>query len=141
MSRGEFSFDPGVDICEVTEAKGLEFDYVVLPDIDADSYPLDDDSRRVFHVAVTRAMHQLWVGNVGTTSPLVAPGRTPGARLAGRRAIPRFAPLRAGRAESWFAFIFRSSAWGVGSRSICCRMSSATVPRATAGTRRRCGGL
>ena len=73
VHRGDFSFEPGVDICEVAEAKGLEFDYVVLPDVDAVSYPVDDDSRRVLHVGVTRAMHQLWLGNVGTTSALLLP--------------------------------------------------------------------
>ena len=73
VNRGDFSFEPGVDICEVAEAKGLEFDYVVLPDVDAVSYPVDDDSRRVLHVAITRAIHQLWLGNVGTTSALIRP--------------------------------------------------------------------
>ncbi len=68
---GGFSFDPGIDICEVAEAKGLEFDYVVLPDADAASYPDDFDSRRTLHVAITRAMHQLWLTHVGTPTPLV----------------------------------------------------------------------
>src|SRR5581483_781314 len=49
---GDFSFEPGIDVCEVAEAKGLEFDYVVLPDVDAITYPADDDSRRVLHVAI-----------------------------------------------------------------------------------------
>ncbi len=79
VNRGDFSFEPGVDVCEVAEAKGLEFDYVVLPDVDAVSYPVDDDSRRVMHVAVTRAIHQLWLGNVGTTSALLRPWLESGA--------------------------------------------------------------
>ncbi|HUB09244.1 MAG TPA: ATP-binding domain-containing protein [Myxococcales bacterium] len=65
---GDFSFDPGVDVCEVAEAKGLEFDYVIVPDADAGSYPGDDDSRRTLHVAATRAMHQLWFCSAGTPS-------------------------------------------------------------------------
>ncbi len=87
VNRGDFSFDPGVDICEVAEAKGLEFDYVVLPDVDAASYPPEDESRRVLHVAVTRAMHQLWIGNVGTPSPLLLPSPE-ASKLAGQESDP-----------------------------------------------------
>jgi DNA helicase IV len=72
VTHGDFSFEPGLDICEVSEAKGLEFDYVLVPDADATTYPGDDDSRRALHVAVTRAMHQLWLTHVGTPSPLIA---------------------------------------------------------------------
>jgi len=75
VRRGEFSFGPGVDVCEVAEAKGLEFDYVIVPDADTSSYPPSDESRRLLHVAVTRAMHQLWICSVGTPSPLL--GRKP----------------------------------------------------------------
>jgi superfamily I DNA/RNA helicase len=75
VRRGEFSFGPGVDVCEVAEAKGLEFDYVIVPDADSTSYPPTDESRRLLHVAVTRAMHQLWICSVGTPSPLL--GRKP----------------------------------------------------------------
>ena len=68
---GDFSFDPGVDVCEIIEAKGLEFDYVLVPDADAARYPDDDESRRLLHVAATRAMHQLWFCSVGTPSRLL----------------------------------------------------------------------
>lgn len=73
VERGEFSFDPGVDVAEVASAKGLEFDYVVVPDASADQYPADDDARRTLHVAVTRASHQLLLLSVDTPSPLLAP--------------------------------------------------------------------
>jgi DNA helicase IV len=68
---GEFSFRPGVDVTEVGQVKGLEFDYVVVPDASAAAYPDTEESRRRLHVAVTRASHQLWVTAVGTPSPLV----------------------------------------------------------------------
>lgn len=71
VREGDFSFEPGIDVCEVAEAKGLEFDYVLLPDGDTVSYPEDDDSRRALHVAVTRAIHQLWIAHVGTPSALL----------------------------------------------------------------------
>jgi DNA helicase IV len=51
--------------------KGLEFDYVIVPDASAATYPTDDESRRRLHVAVTRASHQLWIATVGSPSPLV----------------------------------------------------------------------
>lgn len=70
---GEFSFSPGVDICLVTDAKGLEFDYVIIPDGDAVTYPVTNESRRLLYVAITRATHQLWVCSVGTPSLLLAP--------------------------------------------------------------------
>lgn len=69
---GEFSFQPGIDVTDVGSVKGLEFDYVVVPDASAAAYPLDDDSRRALHVALTRASHQLWVVAVGAPSPLLA---------------------------------------------------------------------
>jgi DNA helicase-2/ATP-dependent DNA helicase PcrA len=64
-----------LDVCEVVEAKGLEFDYVAVPDADAASYPAEDDSRRALHVAATRAMHQLWFCTAGTPSPVLPWGR------------------------------------------------------------------
>jgi hypothetical protein len=68
---GAFSFRPGADLTDVESVKGLEFDYVIVPDASASTYPADDESRRRLHVAVTRASHQLWIATVGTPSPLV----------------------------------------------------------------------
>lgn len=70
--EGEFSFEPGIDVTDVDNAKGLEFDYVVVPDATASHYPDNDDARRRLHVAVTRTSHQLWVVAGGTPSPLIA---------------------------------------------------------------------
>ncbi len=72
---GEFRFEPGIDVCEIAEAKGLEFDYVVVPDADAASFPETDESRRLLHVAATRAMHQLWLLVAATPSPVLPWGR------------------------------------------------------------------
>jgi DNA helicase II / ATP-dependent DNA helicase PcrA len=69
---GDFSFRPGADITDVESVKGLEFDYVIVPDASATTYPATDESRRRLHVAVTRASHQLWIATVGTPSPLVS---------------------------------------------------------------------
>ncbi len=69
---GRFTFRPGVDVTDVASVKGLEFDYVVVPDASLRAYPDGDEARRRLHVAVTRAAHQLWIAAPGTPSPLLA---------------------------------------------------------------------
>jgi DNA helicase IV len=69
--RGEFSFEPGLDVTVVDDAKGLEFDYVIVPDVTAEAYPQTDEARRRLHVAATRASHQLWLAAGGAPSPLL----------------------------------------------------------------------
>jgi DNA helicase-2/ATP-dependent DNA helicase PcrA len=71
----EFTFRSGVDVTDVRQVKGLEFDYVVMLDTNASSYGSDDESRHLFHIGVTRAAHQLWLLVTGTPSPLVPPER------------------------------------------------------------------
>ena len=70
--HGDFTFEPGIDVTEVDNAKGLEFDYVIVPDATAAAYPDTQEARRRIHVAVTRASHQLWIVAGGASSPLVA---------------------------------------------------------------------
>ena len=67
-----FGFRPGIEITDVRHVKGLEFDYVVMLDVNAGSYGVDDESRHLFHIGVTRAAHQLWLVATATPSPLVA---------------------------------------------------------------------
>ncbi len=67
----DFPFKPGVDVTDVRQVKGLEFDYVVLLEAAAASYPEDDESRHLLHIAATRAAHQLWVTTTGEPSTLV----------------------------------------------------------------------
>ena len=69
---GDFSFRPGVDLTDVESVKGLEFDYVIVPDASATTYPVTEESRRRLHVAITRAAHQLWIAAIGTPTPLIA---------------------------------------------------------------------
>jgi DNA helicase-2/ATP-dependent DNA helicase PcrA len=67
----DFSFSAGVDVTDVRQSKGLEFDIVILLEVNDASYPKSDDARRLLHVAMTRAAHQLWITYVGTPSPLL----------------------------------------------------------------------
>ena len=71
VSDQEFTFTAGIEVTEVAQVKGLEFDYVILLAADAKSYPDTPASRRLLHVGATRAIHQLWVTAVGEPSPLV----------------------------------------------------------------------
>jgi DNA helicase-2/ATP-dependent DNA helicase PcrA len=68
----DFLFQPGVDVTEVSQVKGLEFDYVILVDLNASSYPDTTEARHLLHIGATRATHQLWLVTTGEASPLVS---------------------------------------------------------------------
>ena len=72
VARQDFSWDPGIDVTDVRQTKGLEFDEVVLLETTAASYPATPQARRVLYVGATRAAHQLWCVASDTPSPLVA---------------------------------------------------------------------
>ena len=70
----DFTFRPGIEVTDVRQVKGLEFDYVIMLDANASSYGPDDESRHLFHIGVTRAAHQLWLIVTGSPSPLLPRG-------------------------------------------------------------------
>ncbi len=61
----DFLFQPGVDVTEVSQVKGLEFDYVILVDVNASSYSDATEARHLLHIGATRATHQLWLITTG----------------------------------------------------------------------------
>ena len=67
----DFSFTPGIDVTDVRQTKGLEFDVVILLEVNDESYPVNDLSRRLLHVGMTRAAHQLWITMTGRPSALL----------------------------------------------------------------------
>jgi DNA helicase-2/ATP-dependent DNA helicase PcrA len=67
----DFPFKPGVDVTDVTQVKGLEFDYVIVVDVNADTFPERIAARHLLHIAVTRAAHQLWLITTGEPSLLL----------------------------------------------------------------------
>ena len=71
VAQQDFTFAPGIEVTEIEQAKGLEFDYVVLADVSAESFPDAPRARRLLHVGATRAVHQLWVTTTGRPSPLL----------------------------------------------------------------------
>ncbi|PRQ01296.1 ATP-binding domain-containing protein [Enhygromyxa salina] len=68
---GDFRFGPGISVTCVDEIKGLEFDYVVLPDVSASNYPDTPEARRALYVAATRASARLWLLHHGRGSRLL----------------------------------------------------------------------
>jgi DNA helicase-2/ATP-dependent DNA helicase PcrA len=77
VAEQDFSFAPGVEVTDVRQVKGLEFDYVVLVDVNQDSYPETEEARHLLHVGITRAAHQLWLISTGRPSSLL-PARLTG---------------------------------------------------------------
>lgn len=71
---GDFRFGPGISVTCVDEVKGLEFDYVIVPDANAANYPDGGEGRRGLYVAVTRASARLWLLWSGRVSPLLGLG-------------------------------------------------------------------
>ncbi len=67
----DFSFAPGVEVTEVRQVKGLEFDYVILVEVNSESYPNTEESRHLLHVGATRAAHQLWLVSTGRPAPIL----------------------------------------------------------------------
>ncbi len=67
----DFPFKPGVDVTDVRQVKGLEFDYVIVVEANSATFPVNDETRHLFHIAATRAAHQLWLSCTGEPSHLI----------------------------------------------------------------------
>lgn len=63
----------GVVIIDLTLAKGLEFDRVIIPDAQADEFPAGDDlMRRRLYTAISRATQHVTIVAQGELTPLLA---------------------------------------------------------------------
>ena len=67
----EFTFAPGIDVVDVAQIKGLEYDYIVLVEVNENTYPETHEARHLLHIASTRAVYQLWATSVGKPSQLL----------------------------------------------------------------------
>ncbi|RYG67127.1 DNA helicase UvrD, partial [bacterium] len=67
----DFTWEAGVDVTDIRQTKGLEFDEVVLLDTNASSYPPNAQARHALYVGATRAAHQLWCIASDTPSQVV----------------------------------------------------------------------
>jgi DNA helicase-2/ATP-dependent DNA helicase PcrA len=81
VRRDEFNFQPGVDVTDISQVKGLEFDYVIMVDVNAASYPDQHWARHMLHIGVTRAAHQLWLVSTGEPSRLIPAALRDGGRM------------------------------------------------------------
>jgi len=61
----------GVILMDLALAKGLEFDHVIVPDTQAETYPDTPLARRRLYTAVSRAMHRVTLISQGDLSPLL----------------------------------------------------------------------
>ena len=71
IAKQDFAWEPGVDVTDVRQTKGLEFDEVVLLETTAASYPVTPAARHALYVGATRASHQLWCVASAEPSELV----------------------------------------------------------------------
>ncbi len=71
VAKQDFSWEAGVDVTDVRQTKGLEFDEVVLLETTTASYPATSQARHALYVGATRASHQLWCVASQTPSELV----------------------------------------------------------------------
>lgn len=71
VAKQDFAWEPGVEVTDVRQTKGLEFDEVILLETTASSYPDSSQARHALYVGATRAAHQLWCVASEKTSPLV----------------------------------------------------------------------
>jgi len=73
----DLKFSPGVQVTSINQMRGLEADFVVLPDVSADTFPKDEPSRRALYVAFTRARAGLLVLTGSPLSPWLHTSRAP----------------------------------------------------------------
>ena len=59
------NYGPGVYVSSAMEAKGLQFDAVVIADASEGVYGGDQENARILYVAMTRALHKLYVLSMG----------------------------------------------------------------------------
>jgi DNA helicase-2/ATP-dependent DNA helicase PcrA len=73
ISAGQQQYNGGVSIVPTFMAKGLEFDAVMIMDVDETSYPATEQDAKLLYVGCTRALHSLQLWHSGAASPLIEP--------------------------------------------------------------------
>jgi DNA helicase II / ATP-dependent DNA helicase PcrA len=69
---GQQQYEGGVSVLPVYMSKGLEFDSVLLVDVDTENYPAEPVDAKLLYVGCTRALHELTLYYAGEPSPLIA---------------------------------------------------------------------
>ncbi|TCP21345.1 Rep family ATP-dependent DNA helicase [Scopulibacillus darangshiensis] len=71
IHSGQREYGGGLSIMPVYLTKGLEFDAVLLIDVDADHYEQTERDAKLLYVGCTRALHDLWLFYSSEPSPLL----------------------------------------------------------------------
>lgn len=71
IHSGQREYDGGLSILPIYLAKGLEFDTVLLIDVDAEHYERTERDAKLLYVGCTRSLHDLWLFYSGDKSPLL----------------------------------------------------------------------
>ncbi|UFJ42258.1 AAA family ATPase [Brevibacillus humidisoli] len=76
LTAKDTAYPGGVTILPAYLTKGLQFDVVLLLDVDEDQYPLDREAAKLLYVAMTRPVHHLVIYHMqGKLSSLLATDR------------------------------------------------------------------
>ncbi len=74
ISHEENDYKDGLLILPITNAKGLEFDSIIIADLNSQYYPETELNIRLLYVAFTRALHRVYViTKSGNTSTILLP--------------------------------------------------------------------
>nr|WP_239588231.1 3'-5' exonuclease [Gracilibacillus alcaliphilus] len=71
MTTEDKTYEGGISLLPVYVSKGLEFDSVLMVDVDEASYPTTEQAAKLLYVGCTRALHHLSVIYCGTPSKLI----------------------------------------------------------------------
>ncbi|PWK14889.1 HelD family protein [Tumebacillus permanentifrigoris] len=72
IHSGQRQYRGGLSVLPIYLSKGLEFDAVLLTDVDETRYELTPQDAKLLYVGCTRALHHLWLLHTGVVSPLIA---------------------------------------------------------------------
>ncbi|MEK4707521.1 HelD family protein [Bacillus sp. FSL R10-2780] len=71
IEADQSKYEGGISVVPVYLAKGLEFDAVLLIDVDEEHYKNTKHDAKLLYVGCTRSLHDLWIFHGGEASPLI----------------------------------------------------------------------
>ncbi|WP_439876357.1 HelD family protein [Bacillus mycoides] len=71
IEADQSKYEGGISVVPVYLAKGLEFDAVLLIDVDEEHYKNTKHDAKLLYVGCTRSLHDLWIFHSGEASPLI----------------------------------------------------------------------
>ncbi|PEC22142.1 HelD family protein [Bacillus cereus] len=71
IEADQSKYEGGISVVPVYLAKGLEFDAVLLIDVDEEHYKNTKHDAKLLYVGCTRSLHDLWIFHGGEVSPLI----------------------------------------------------------------------